>query len=88
ARDGERNALKAAIQQRIIQGGQMIVNSKFDATTIDRQNAVNTTLLNGLRDSAKCEPFATAPAPDKCLCIWVKEEAYFYLHLLIGLGTT
>jgi hypothetical protein len=87
ARNGERNTLKAAIQQRIIQGGQMIVNSKFDATVIDKQNAVNTAILNGFRDTAKCEQFVTAPAPDKCLCIWVKEEAYFYLHLLIGLAT-
>jgi hypothetical protein len=84
ARDGERASLKAAIQQRLVQGGQMIINSKFDATVITNQNTVNTTVLNGFRDPAKAEPFVVTPAADKCHCIWVKENAIFYLHVLVG----
>jgi hypothetical protein len=87
ARTGERVALKAAIQQRLIQGGLAIITSKYNATTILNQNTVNTTLLNGLRDTAKCDPFVTTPAPDKCWCVWAMDDTFLYLHIQIGLTT-
>jgi hypothetical protein len=85
ARDGERVALKAAVQQRFIQGGQMIINSKFEASVITNQNTVNTALLNGFRDTAKCDAFVLTPAADKCFCVWVKEDISFYLWMQTGI---
>jgi hypothetical protein len=87
ARTGERVALKAAIQQRFIQGGLTIITSKYNATTILNQNTVNTALLNGLRDGAKCDPFVTTPAPDKCWCVWALDDTFLYLHIQVGLTT-
>jgi len=85
ARAGERVALKAAIQQRLIQSGQMIINSKFDATTILNQNTVNTALLNGLRDPAKCDKFVLTPVANKCWCIWAMDDTFLYLYVQVGL---
>jgi len=85
ARDGEKAALKAAVQQRLIQGGLQIIDSKFDPTIIAEQNAINTTLLNGMRDPAKCEPFVTTPTADKCWCIWAMDETFLYLYIQVGL---
>jgi hypothetical protein len=85
ARVGERVALKAAIQQRLIQGGLAIITSKYNATTILDENTVNTALLNGLRDGAKCDPFVITPAPDKCFCVWAMDDTLLYLHIQVGL---
>ena len=84
-RDGERGALKTAIQQKLIHGGQMILNSKFDGSVITSQNTVNTAILNGFRDPAKCEEFVLVPVLDKSFCVWVKQDAYFYLWMQVGL---
>jgi len=86
ARDGERTALKAAILQRIIQGGTMITNSAYSADEILAQNKVNASLLSGLRDTAKADVFVDTPAPDTCYCCWeVDTEGRLLLHTQIGL---
>ncbi|MBI4712222.1 MAG: hypothetical protein HY762_02800 [Planctomycetes bacterium] len=86
ARDWERTAVKAAIQQKIIQGGVMITNQGYKTAAMDAENAVNTTLLNGLRDTAKCDAFVTTPASDKCFCVWALDgSGLLYLHIQVGL---
>ncbi|MFH1228698.1 MAG: hypothetical protein V1701_12460 [Planctomycetota bacterium] len=86
ARPGERNALKAAIQQKLIQGGLMVINSGNDPAQITAQNKVNASILNGLRDPAKCDIFVNAPAPDTCYCAWERdEEGNILLHVQVGL---
>lgn len=86
ARDGERTALKAAILQRIVQGGTMITNSGGSADEILAQNKVNASLLSGLRDTAKADAFVDTPAPDTCYCCWeVDIEGRLILHTFVGL---
>jgi len=87
ARDGERTALKAAIMNRLVQGGMMISNaSEAAAAEIIRQNAINTSLLNGFRDPAKAETFVTTPAVDKSFCLWeTNPEGQLILHTQVGL---
>ncbi|MEK7309452.1 MAG: hypothetical protein AAB038_01380 [Planctomycetota bacterium] len=88
ARDRERTAFKAAILNRLVQGGLMVIKSEFDSAEITEQNTVNASLLNGLRDPAKCDAFVTAPAADKCFCAWKKDdEGNFILHVQVGLTT-
>lgn len=87
ARDGERVALKAALQQRIVQGGQMIINSEFNPGIITNQNTVNTSLLNGFRDVGKCDAFVLTPAVDKCYCVWALDNTFLYLDVQVGLTT-
>ncbi|MEW6027600.1 MAG: hypothetical protein AB1599_09950, partial [Planctomycetota bacterium] len=55
----QRVALKAAVQQRIIQGGLMIINQQLQASAVTAENSTNTDLLNGLRDPAKSDVFVT-----------------------------
>jgi hypothetical protein len=88
ARDGERPSFKTAIQQALIQTGIAIIASGFDATMITAQNTILETLLNGLEDIVKCDPFDNTPvAPDKPHCLWVHDPAtgQFYLHGETGL---
>ncbi|MEW6026083.1 MAG: hypothetical protein AB1599_02140 [Planctomycetota bacterium] len=84
----EVNAVKAAIQQRIIQGGQLVSNQGLQQDAIDAENAVNASLLTKLRDPARCDAFVQDPAPDKCFCSWqVDGSGLLYLHLQVGLTT-
>jgi hypothetical protein len=86
ARDRERNSLKAAVLNRLVQGGLMIIKAGFDTAEILAQNTVNTAQLNGLRDPAKCDAFVAVPAADKCFCAWKKDdEGNFILHVQVGL---
>jgi hypothetical protein len=85
ARDGERTALKAALQQRLVQGGQMIVNSEYRSSVLNAQNTINTALLNGFRDTAKCDILVTTPAADKCFCVWAMDGTLLYLHIQVGI---
>ncbi|MBI4712771.1 MAG: hypothetical protein HY762_05660 [Planctomycetes bacterium] len=87
ARDGERVALKAAFQQRLVQGGQMIVNSEYRASVLTSQNTINTALLNGFRDTTKADAFVLTPAADKCFCVWAMDGTLLYLHIQVGLTT-
>ncbi|MFH1227877.1 MAG: hypothetical protein V1701_08230 [Planctomycetota bacterium] len=84
ARDGEASTMKTAIQQRLVQGGMMVINSEFGATTIARQNLLNTAVLNGLRDTAKCDAFVAVPAPDTCYCVWEMDGNILFLHIQVG----
>lgn len=82
----ERVALKAAIQQRIVQGGQMVSSQEYSSSALLGENTVNTSLLNKLRDTAKCDPFVITPAPDKCWCVWALDgSGLLYLHIQVGL---
>ncbi|MFA5795452.1 MAG: hypothetical protein WC980_10365 [Candidatus Brocadiia bacterium] len=86
ARNGERNALKTAIQQRIIQGGLMVIKSEMDPAQITAQNIINASLLNGLRDPAKCDIFVATAGADKCFCLWeVDTEGRLNLHVQVGI---
>jgi len=89
ARDGERPAVKAAILNRIVQGGLMVVKAGPEATDeILRQNTINAALLSGLRDPAKADAFVAVPAVDKCYCAWETDpEGRLILHTLVGLTT-
>ena len=86
SRDGEHSILKTAINQRIVQGGMMILNADANAAVeIIAQNALNTSVLNGLRDSAKCDAFLAVPAPDKCFCAWALNNNLLYLWVQVGI---
>ncbi|MFA5795159.1 MAG: hypothetical protein WC980_08890 [Candidatus Brocadiia bacterium] len=87
AKIGQRNAVKAAILQRFIQGGIMIANSGNDAADeILRQNGINAELLTSLRDPAKSDAFVDTPAIDKCYCSWeVDAEGRLVLRVQVGL---
>ena len=84
ARDGERVALKAALQQRIVQGGQMIINAEYNQDIIDNQNSVNTSLLNGFRDTTRCDAFVLTPVVDTCYCVWAMDNTFLYLNVQVG----
>jgi hypothetical protein len=81
----ERTALKAAIQQRLIQGGMMVINSEFQDSTIVAENTVNAALLTKLRDLAKADAFVATPAADKCFCSWEMDGNFLLLHVQVGL---
>lgn len=84
----EVNAVKAAIQQRIIQGGQLVSNQGMQQDAMDAENAVNASLLTKLRDTTRCDAFVQDPAVDKCFCSWqVDGSGLLYLHLQVGLTT-
>lgn len=86
ASDREANALKAAIQQRLVQGGQLIVNCEYHPDAIAAENAVNASLLSKLRDTTKADAFVAAPTADKCFCSWVLDPTgLFYLHIQVGI---
>jgi hypothetical protein len=88
ARDRERAALKAAILQRLVQGGLMVVNSGYSITEILAQNTVNAGLLSGFSDPVKADAFVPTPAVDKCYCSWeVDTEGRLILHTQVGLTT-
>jgi hypothetical protein len=82
----EITAVKAAIQQRIIQGGQLVVNQGLQPAAILAENTVNAALLTKLRETARCDAFVATPAPDKCFCSWALDgSGLLYLHLQVGL---
>ena len=87
ARDGERTSFKAAILNRIVQGGMMITKAGSDATAeITRQNAINTTLINGLRDTAKADVFVTTTGAEECFFLWeVDADSRLVLHTQVGI---
>ncbi|MEW6025686.1 MAG: hypothetical protein AB1599_00115 [Planctomycetota bacterium] len=88
AKSRQRVALKAAVQQRIIQGGLMVINQDFKPEALQEENLVNTELLNGMRDPAKCDVFVTTPASDKCFCVWAQDAGgLLYLWIQTGLTT-
>ncbi|MFH1231495.1 MAG: hypothetical protein V1709_08385 [Planctomycetota bacterium] len=85
----ESNAVKAAIQQRLMQGGQLVINQGMQQDAIDAENAVNASLLTKLRETARCDAFVATPAVDKCFCSWqVDGSGLLYLHIQVGLTTT
>ncbi|MBI4713094.1 MAG: hypothetical protein HY762_07330 [Planctomycetes bacterium] len=87
ARDGEEPTLKAAIQQRLVQGGMLVVNSRYQDTAMDAQNTLNGSVLNGLRDTAKCDAFSATYDAAKPFCLWRvrPDDGRLYLHLQVGL---
>ena len=86
AKDGARPSLKAAILNRLVQGGIMVANSGNDPAEILRQNTINAEVLTGLRDPAKADAFVPTPAVDKCFCSWeIDTEARLVLHTQVGL---
>jgi len=85
--DTERTAVKASVQQKLIQGGMMVINSEYQSSVIDEQNAINASLLTKLRDPARCDAFVTTPAVDKCFCSWAMDDNLLYLHIRVGLTT-
>jgi len=86
ARTGERPAVKAAVQQALIQTGLNIIIANFDATIIDEQNDVLASMLTGLRDLAKAEVFVNPSDPTKSFAVWVKDPTtgQFYLDLQVA----
>jgi hypothetical protein len=87
ARVGEQPTLKTAIQQRLLQGGMLVVNSRYQDTAMDAQNTLNASVLNGLRDTAKCDAFSATYDAAKPFCLWRvrPDDGRFYLHLQVGL---
>jgi len=85
ASDLERTAIKAAIQQKLIQGGMMVINSEYQNSVIVEQNTINATLLTKLRDPARCDAFVVTPAADKCFCSWEMVDNFLVLHIQVGL---
>jgi hypothetical protein len=87
AQNRQRVALKAAVQQRLIQGGLMVVNQELQPSAILAENTVNAELLTGMRDPAKCDAFVAVPAADKCFCAWAL-DANQLLYLWVQVGIT
>ncbi len=85
--DLERNAVKAAIQQKLVQGGMMVINSEYQPDVIDEQNAINAALLTKLREASRCDAFVATPAADKCYCSWEMDGNFLVLHVQVGLTT-
>ena len=86
ARNRQRVSFKAAVQQRLIQGGLMVVNQGLSADAMLAENTVNADLLNSMRDPAKCDAFVAAPAADKCFCSWQLDgSGLLYLWIQVGL---
>ncbi len=87
AKDGQRPSLKAAVMNRLVQGGLMIIKAGSDATAeILRQNTINSELLTGLRDPAKSDDFVAVPAVDTCYCAWETDpEGRLILHTQVGI---
>lgn len=85
ARTGERPALKAAVQGRLVQAGITIIISGFDAAIIAAQNGITATLLTGLADVTKADPFVAVPAPDVNFCSYVYDGGKLFLHTRVGL---
>jgi len=85
--DLQRTALKAALMQRILQGGMMVINSGNNPSVITQQNDINAELLTMLRNTARCDAFVGTPAADKCFCAWVLDGSFLYLHIQVGLTT-
>jgi 6-pyruvoyl-tetrahydropterin synthase len=81
----EKNAVKVAILQKLVQGGMMVINSEFQESTIDEQNAINAALLTKLRETARCDAFVATPAADKCFCSWEMDGNLLLLHVQVGL---
>ncbi|MFH1229991.1 MAG: hypothetical protein V1709_00700 [Planctomycetota bacterium] len=80
----ERSSLKAALQQRLVQGGCAVINSKYQETIMNVENALNAMVLNRLRDPSKCAEFSPTLTTDKCFCGWEMDNSLFLLHILIG----
>jgi len=85
--DLERNAVKASIQQKLIQGGMMVINSEYQDSVIVEQNTINAALLTKLREATRCDEFVATPAADKCFCSWEMDGNFLLLHLQVGLTT-
>ncbi|MEW6027766.1 MAG: hypothetical protein AB1599_10810 [Planctomycetota bacterium] len=84
----ERHAVKASIQQRILQGGQLIVNQGYQPAALEAENQVNASLLSKLREPARSDAFVDAPASDKCFCSWrIDPSGLLYLHIQVGVTT-
>ncbi|MFH1231742.1 MAG: hypothetical protein V1709_09630 [Planctomycetota bacterium] len=81
---GHEPTLKVAMQQRFVQGGLSVIDSEFSTSVLTRQNTMNTDILNGLRDPARCDAFVTTPAPDKCFCVWEMDGNILFLHIQVG----
>ncbi len=85
--DLQRTALKAAVMQRLLQGGMMVINSGNNPGVITKQSDINAELLTMLRNTARCDAFVATPAPDKCFCVWALDGSYLYLHIQVGVTT-
>jgi hypothetical protein len=85
--DLQRTALKAAVMQRLLQGGMMVINSGSNPAVIAKQNDINAELLTMLKDPTRCDAFVATPASDKCFCSWAVDGSFLYLHIQAGLTT-
>ncbi|MFH1227148.1 MAG: hypothetical protein V1701_04490 [Planctomycetota bacterium] len=85
SRDNEGSTFKAALQQRLVQSGMRIVNTKFDTDVITAENTTNASVLNGQRDTAKCDEFVLTTGVEDCFCLWeVDIEGRLNLHVQVG----
>ncbi|MEW6026167.1 MAG: hypothetical protein AB1599_02585 [Planctomycetota bacterium] len=80
----ERSALKAALQQRLVQGGMAVIKSEYGKQIMDEENAINAVLLNHMRDPARCAEFAPILTDGRCFCGWEMDQNLFRLHIVIG----
>ena len=80
----ERSALKAALQQRLVQGGMAVIKSEYGRGIMDAENAINAMLLNHMRDPALCAEFAPTLTDGKSFCGWEMDQNMFLLHIVIG----
>ncbi|MFH1231778.1 MAG: hypothetical protein V1709_09820, partial [Planctomycetota bacterium] len=83
----ERSSVKAAVQQKLVQGGMLVINSEYQPDVIVAQNAINASLLTRLRDATRCDAFVTTTGADKCFCLWEMEDNFLVLHIQVGLTT-
>jgi len=86
ARIGERPAVKAAIQQALIQTGMNCIISNYDVPTMLAQNNILASLLTGLADVAKSVPFVNPADPASSFAVWTKDPGTgkFYLDLQVA----
>ncbi|MFH1228248.1 MAG: hypothetical protein V1701_10150 [Planctomycetota bacterium] len=73
-------ALKAALAQRLIQSGIILVQADWDSTVITAENDKNNAIIAGLQ-SATYSPFATAGVSH---CDWVTIDGRKYMEVQIS----
>jgi hypothetical protein len=81
----ERSSLKAALEQRLVQGGMAVIHSEYSQAFMDEENALNALVLNRYRDPSRCAEFSPTKTADKCFCGWEMDGNLFLLHVIVGI---
>lgn len=84
--DGLEGTLKAALTQMITRTGMTIVQSNFLVATITAQNTLLQSLLVGMSDGAKVDPFLLTTGATDTYCLWTMNGTSLTLKTQLVLG--